>query len=78
MGPGDPGLRCREDARVHYEGVNVHARRIARSLSQVARIRGTEKVSCLISQSSTVCQVLAPRGRPQVPRQLPASGERQY
>jgi hypothetical protein len=40
------------------------------------RTRGLlEKLSCLISQSSTVCQVLEPLSRLQVPRHSPANGQ---
>jgi hypothetical protein len=35
-----PGGGCREDARVHYEGINVQARRIALVARATVRTRG--------------------------------------
>jgi hypothetical protein len=36
------GERCREDARVHYEEVNVHAHRAGRPLPRETVLEGSE------------------------------------
>ena len=67
-----PGGGCREDARVHYEGINVHARRAVLDARAPAVLVGPEVQSPVmgVPDLSKLNSVPGPRasGPPQVPR----------